>query len=135
MIALLIIVTAVLYIVTGILIVNAKNKLKGFNECTGTITRFYENTSALRVGNDARRAVSPVVSYFVNGRGYEFIGNYFSTSMKIGQPVNVLYSKDDFSKATIKTGVYIAPIITGGLAVSFTLPIIICLVLKAKGII
>jgi len=55
--------------------------------------------------------------------------------MKVGQEVKVLYNKEDNSKATIKTGIYFAPIITGGLTLLFILPIIIYLVLKSKGII
>ena len=125
----------ILFVVTLILIVNGNNKMNKYNECTGTIVRFYENTSELRVGSYETKAVSPVVSYSVNGRTYEFTGNYYSTSMKVGQEVKVLYNKEDNSKATIKTGIYFAPIITGGLTLLFILLIIIYLVLKSKGII
>lgn len=125
----------ILFVVTLILIVNGNNKMNKYNECTGTIVRFYENTSELRVGSYETKAVSPVVSYSVNGRTYEFTGNYYSTSMKVGQEVKVLYNKEDNSKATIKTGIYFAPIITGGLTLLFILPIIIYLVLKSEGII
>lgn len=125
----------ILFVVTLILIVNGNNKMNKYNECTGTIVRFYENTSELRVGSYETKAVSPVVSYSVNGRTYEFTGNYYSTSMKVGQEVKVLYNKEDNSKATIKTGIYFAPIITGGLTLLFILPIIIYLVLKSKGLI
>lgn len=125
----------ILFVVTLILIVNGNNKMNKYNECTGTIVRFYENTSELRVGSYETKAVSPVVSYSVNGRTYEFTGNYYSTSMKVGQEVKVLYNKEDNSKATIKTGIYFAPIITGGLTLLFILTIIIYLVLKSKGII
>lgn len=134
-IVLLIIVAAILYTVTVILIVNAKNKLKNYDECTGTIKSIYENASALRVGSKGHEAVSPVVGYTVGGADYEFTGNYYSTSMKVGQEVKVLYKRDDYSKAAIKAGVYLAPIITGVLAAAFTLPIIICIVLTAKGIV
>lgn len=125
----------ILFVVTLVLIVNGNHKMHKYNECTGTIVRFYENTSELRVGSYETKAVSPVVSYSVNGRTYEFTGNYYSTSMKVGQEVKVLYNKEDNSKATIKTGIYFAPIITGGLTLLFILPIIIYLVLKSKGII
>lgn len=129
------IVPLVLLVVTVILINNANSKMKNYNECRGTIVRFYENTSQLRVSSYENKAISPVISYTVNGKTYEFIGNYYSTSMKVGQQVNVLYSKSDCSKATIKTGVFFAPIITGGLTVLFILPIVIYVILKSKGII
>lgn len=129
------IVPIVLFIVTLILIVNGNNKMNKYNECSGTIVRFYENTSELRVGSYETKAVSPVVSYSVNGKTYEFTGNYYSTSMKVGQEVKILYNKEDHSKATIKTGIYFAPIIMGGLTLLFILPIIIYAVLKSKGFI
>lgn len=129
------IVPIVLFIVTLILIVNGNNKMNKYNECSGTIVRFYENTSELRVGSYETKAVSPVVSYSVNGKTYEFTGNYYSTSMKVGQEVKILYNKADHSKATIKTGIYFAPIIMGGLTLLFILPIIIYAVLKSKGFI
>lgn len=130
-----IVVPAVLLVVTLVLIVNGNNKVNKYNECSGTIVRFYENTSELRVGAYEAKAVSPVVSYSVNGNTYEFIANYYSTSMKVGQEVKVLYSKEDNTKATIKTGIYFAPIITGGLTLLFVLPIVMYAVLKSKGII
>lgn len=129
------IVPIVLFIVTLILIVNGNNKMNKYNECSGTIVRFYENTSELRVGSYETKAVSPVVSYSVNGKTYEFTGNYYSTSMKVGQEVKILYNKEDHSKATIKTSIYFAPIIMGGLTLLFILPIIIYAVLKSKGFI
>lgn len=128
------IIPAILLIVTITLIVNGNNKLKNYNECTGTIVRFYENTSELRVDAYESKAVSPVISYMVNGKNYEFIGNYYSTSMRVGQKVNVLYDKSDCTKATIKTGIYFPPIITGGLTLLFILPFIIFVILKSKGI-
>lgn len=130
-----IIVPVILLVVTIILIVNANNKMAKYDVCQGTIIKFYENTSELRVGSYETKAVSPVVSYTVNGKSYEFIGNYYSTTMKVGQQVDVMYSKTDVSKATIKTGLYFGPAITGGLTILFILPIIIYIVLKSKGLI
>lgn len=130
-----VIVPAVLLIVTIALVANGYNKTKKYNECTGTIVRFYENTSELRVGSYESKSISPVISYSVSGKTYEFTGNYYSTSMKVGQEVKVLYNKEDNSKASIKTGIYFAPVITGGLALLFILPLIIYAVLKSKGII
>lgn len=130
-----IVVPAILFAVTVVLILNYYNKINRYNECTGIIVRFYENTSELMLGAYETKAVSPVVSYSINGRTYEFTGNYYSTSMKVGQEIKILYSREDNSKATIKTGVYFAPIITGGLTFLFILPIIIYGVLRSKGII
>ena len=130
-----ILVPLILFIVTIFLIINLNNKVTKYDVCQGTIVRFYENTSELRVGSYETKAISPVVSYTVNGKSYEFIGNYYSTSMKVGQQVDVMVSKADASKATIKAGLYIAPAITGGLTISFILPIIIYIMLKSKGII
>lgn len=129
------IVPLILLTVTIGLVVSRTNKMKRFNECVGVITGFYENTLETRVGSYETKAISPVVSYSVNGEKHEFIGNYYSTNMKVGNRVNVLYDKNDCSKATIKNGLHLAPIITGGLTVLFIFPIIIYCVLKSKGII
>lgn len=135
LIKLYILVPAILLVITIGLIVNLNIKIAKYKVCQGTIIGFYENTSELRVGSYEKKAVSPIVSYTVNGHTYEFVGNYYSTSMNIGQQVNVMYSKADASKATIKSGLYFAPAITGGLTILFILPIIIYIVLKSKGLI
>lgn len=129
------IVPIILLVVTILLVFNCKNKINRYNECVGTITGFYENTAETRLGSYENKAISPIVSYTVNGKSYEFIGKYYSTTMKVGNEVNVMYDKDDVSKATIKTGLYFAPIITGALTLLFTLPIIIYIILTSKGII
>lgn len=129
------IVPIILLAVTIFLFFNCKNKINRYNECVGTITGFYENTTENRVGSYENKAISPVISYSVNGHSYEFIGNYYSTTMKVGNEITVMYEKDDASKATIKTGLYIAPIITGSLTLLFILPISIYVILKNKGII
>ena len=54
--------------------------------------------------------------------------------VKEGDTVKVLYSKENHAEATIKTGGFIAPIITGGLTVAFMIPVIIYIVMKAKGL-
>ncbi len=129
------IIPIILLVVTICLGVNAHNKLSNFSECPGTIVDFYENTSELRVGTDATKAISPIVVYNVNGREYKFTGNYCSTSMKVGDTVKVMYDSNNYENATLKTGLYVAPIITGGLALFFGIACIILFVLKSKGII
>lgn len=125
----------ILMIATVGLTINGVEKKKHYLECMGVITGFYENSSAMRVDASETKAISPIVSYAVHGQSYEFVGNYYSTGMKIGDQVAVLYHEDDFSKATIKTGVYFAPLITGVLAVASLLPIIILAVLRLLGIV
>lgn len=111
----------ILFVLTILLVENGVNKKKMYDECIGTIVRFQENTSELRLGAGETKSVSPVVSYGVNGQAYEFIGNYYSTFMKIGQTIKVFYNKKDNSKATIKTGIYFAPIVTGCLTLGCVL--------------
>lgn len=129
-----IIVPLILFIVTVVLIINGVNKTKRYDECTGVIIAFREST-AYKVDSYGKKAISPIVEYQVNGHKYEFVGNFYATNMSVGKKVNVMYDKDDFTKATIKTGIYVAPIITGGLTIFFVLPIIIFVILKAKNII
>lgn len=127
---LLIVVSAILLTVTVILIMNSSQKLKSYRECIGTIIKFYENSSPMRVGSEAHKAISPVVSYTVNGKTYEFIGNYCSTWMKVGDKINILYNNEDHSKATIKKGLYVAPMIIGALTLLFALALVIFVVLQ-----
>lgn len=129
------IVPVILLTVTVFLLRNCKNKAAHYNECPGIITGFHENTAETRLGSYETKAISPVVSYTVAGRSYEFIGKYCSTAMKVGDEVPVMYHKDDASKAAIKTGVYFGPIVTGALALLSLLPIVICSILKSKGLI
>lgn len=135
LIKLYIIVPIILLIVTIFLIRNCKNKINQYNECVGTITGFYKNTSAIRHGSSENVAISPIVTYTVNGETYEFVGNYYATTMKVGNEVNVMYNKQDNSKAVIKTGIYFAPLITGALTLFFIIPIIVYVILKSKGLI
>lgn len=131
---LLVVVPMILFVVTVTLIVNGAHKLENYTECAGIIVRFYEATSPAST-DFGKKAISPVVSYTVNGRKYEFIGHYCSTSMKVGQKINILYNHEDPSKATIKKGLYVAPMITGALTLLFTLALVIFVVLKNKGLI
>ncbi|HHT15191.1 MAG TPA: hypothetical protein GXZ86_04875 [Clostridiales bacterium] len=119
--ALYLIAPAILLIVTLILVRHAFKKLDNCLPTEGTIVRFQKTSSMM-----------PVVSYNVDGVDYVFVGNYSSSRMRIGQSIKILYSIDDHSKATIKAGLYLAPIITGGIALLFLLPVIVMLVL-ARG--
>lgn len=129
------IVPMILLVVTILLVFNCKNKISRYNECAGTIIGFYENTAEMHLDSYEHKAISPIVQYSVDGKSYEFVGKYYSTTMKVGDEVEVMYDKDDASKATIKTGLYFAPIVTGALTLLFILPIIIYIILNNKGII
>ncbi|MBQ4159008.1 MAG: DUF3592 domain-containing protein [Clostridia bacterium] len=124
----------VLLIVTIVLAASYYNRLKKSEECTGVIVRFIENIPRMQAGPYGNKTISPVVSYSADGKAYEFIGRFYATSMKEGDTVKVLYSKENHAEATIKTGGFIAPIITGGLTVAFMIPVIIYIVMKAKGL-
>ena len=129
------VVPIILLIATICLSVNSHKKLNNFSECVGTIVDFYENTSELRVGTEATKAISPIIVYSVGGKEYKFTGNYCTTSMKVGDKVKVMYDNNNHSRATLKTGLYVAPLITGGLTLFFGLAYVVLLVLKTKGII
>lgn len=131
---LLVVVSMILLAVTVILVMNSYKKLKNYNECTGVIVKFYEATSPASA-DFGEKAISPVVSYTVSGKNYEFIGNYCSTSMKVGQEIKILYNKDNPAKATMKAGLYFAPIVTGALALLAIIALVIFVILKSKGII
>lgn len=118
--ALYLIAPAILLIVTLILVQKAFKKVDNSIQIEGTIIRF-----------DGR--VRPIVSYNIDGADYVFVGNYRTSLMRIGQKIQILYDLEDHSKATIKAGLYLAPIITGGIALLFLLPGIVMLVLASGG--
>ena len=82
---------------------------------------FQHSTSEIMLDDYETKAISPVVRYSVGGRQYEFVGNYYATTMKIGDRVEVLYNRQDASKARLKKGCYLAPGITGAIAAVFIL--------------
>lgn len=130
----LIAVFAVLLTVTVALVLYGSRKRKNYTEATGVIVKFREATSpaASEIGE---KRFSPIVSYIVNGQNYKFVGNYCSTGMKAGQKIHLLYNPEEPSKAIIKKGLYVAPMITGALTLMVVLAIAILLVLKSKGIV
>lgn len=130
---LLVAVPLIFLTVTVGLSVNSCKKLKHYSECTGIIERFHEQKTPM--SDTGKVSISPVVSYQVNGKSYELMGNYCSTRMKIGQEISILYCNEEPSKATIKKGLYVAPMITGGLTLFFGMALVGFLVLESKGII
>lgn len=131
---LLIVVPLILLAVTVVLAVNSYKKLKKYKQCTGVIVKFYEG-EPVAPDRFGEIAISPVISYTAGGKNYEFIGNYCSTSMKVGQEIQILYNEENPAKATIKTGLYFGPIVTGALTLFFASALVIFLILKSKGII
>lgn len=129
------IVAVVLILATFITASTSRKKLKTYSECRGVITAFNTDLPGGILEDGNTTTISPVIKYQVNGNTYEFFGKYYSTSMKVGDEVTVLYDKNDCSNAVVKKGLYVAPIITGGLGCVFTVALVICLVLKSKGII
>jgi len=63
------------------------------------------------------------------------VGTYYVNTMKINDSIDVLYKKSNPAEATMKNGLYVAPIITGGLALVFSIGYIVLIVLKSKRII
>ena len=129
------VVSIILLVVTVILIIRGTKKISTHNECNGTIVKLYENSVAGVVRDYETVAVSPIVNYEVDGKTYEFIGNYYSTSMQVGQTVRVLYDPKNPSIASIKNGIFFAPIVTGTLTVVFLTISVVYFIVKINGII
>lgn len=130
----LLIASVILVAVTGVLIVNAHKKNSEYRRCMGKIIGFYENTSEMRLSDGEMVAISPVVAYEVDGQQYEFVANFYSTSMELGDLCDVLYSPHDPSSATLRKGTVFAPIITGGIAVVLLVISLVFFLAKHKGI-
>ncbi len=125
----IIIVPIILYAVTARLIANSSRKLKNYHECIGTIVRFEHPPRHLGASPEWSNGRTPIIAYAVNGRTYEFFADYYSSTMKVGKKIRIMYSNEDYSKATVKAGLYTAPIITGILAVCFTFAYAVVLII------
>ena len=110
-----------LLVITFILIARTKKAQRGCCVCMGRIVGFQRSTSEIMLDDYETKAISPVVRYSVEGRQYEFVGNYYATTMKIGDSTDVLYNRQDASRARLKKGCYLAPGITGSVAAVFLL--------------
>ncbi len=128
----LVIIPLILWVVTAFLLRRSSHKLNNYYETTGTIVRMEERKKMFRASNDWRTEITPVIAYTINGTTYECDSDYFSSSMKPGKKIKIMYNCNDFSKATVKKGLYLGPAITGIMAVCFTAAYIIALVLLNK---
>ena len=129
------VIPTILLIVTIAFSVSAAKKNSNYARCTGTIVDFYTERSEAKISDDANRMISPVITYSVNGNEYKITGTYYSNSMKVGDKVELLYDEANPNKATLKGGLFVIPLITGGLTLVFGIGYIILIVLKSKGII
>lgn len=109
-----------LYGVTLMLLIRAKRTRSRCFPCMGTIIRFEEDWNTHVPGEHHRRRLTPIVAYMVDGRVYETKSNYYATGMRVGQQLKLLCDREDPSKATTSGGVRLAALVTGGLAVFFT---------------
>lgn len=133
--SILFIAAVILVVVTVFLLHNANRKKSEFLKCTGTITGFHENTSEMRLSDYETKAISPIVEYMVDGQRYEFVANFYSTSMKVGDKYDVLYDPADHSAATLQKGTVFAPVITGGIGVVLLIISLVYFFVRHKGII
>lgn len=107
------IIPTIFLIITIVLIIRLLKRNKEYVESVGTITDFYKNTSAIFLDDYETVAISPVVTYEVNGKKFEFIGNYYSTTMNVGDKIKIMYKRNDPQKATIKKELNFAIIVLG----------------------
>jgi len=117
-IILLIIIDIILFIVSGVLFYKDFSKIKNYEKTTGEIIDIKKRDS-LDPENVDRVIISPIIKYFLNNKEYKFEGKYCSPNSKIGDKIEILYDKDNPKKVCVKKGLFIAPIITGGIAIIF----------------
>ncbi len=125
----LVIIPIILWGVTAFLLRRSSHRLNNYYETTGTIVRMEERDKMFRAMKDWQHEIMPVIAYTINGTTYECDSDYFSSSMKPGKKLKIMYDCNDFSKATVKKGLYIGPTVTGIMALCFTIAYIIVLVI------
>lgn len=124
-----IIVPIILYLITAWLIVNSRRKLKSSQVHIGTIMRLEPRSTSVGADIGHRTVYCPIISYTVDGQTYEFVADYFSSSMKVGKDVRIRYSTEDPSKATVEARLYVVPVVVGSFAVCCTFAYIFVLIL------
>lgn len=122
------VVSIIFVVVAAIVFVVDLNAQNNSEECVGTIVGFDIDVS----GADGDISKFPIVSYSVNGQDYKFVSNYYSSSMEAGDDVEVLYDRDNWSDATIKSGLFFIPIVFGIIAIVFGIVAIVMIVVRRK---
>lgn len=122
------IVPIIFLIITIILIIKLIKRNKEYVEGVGTITDFHKNTNEMRLKDYETEAISPVITYEVNGTKFDFIGNYYSTTMKIGDKIKIMYNQNNPKDATTKKGLNLTVVILG----SFTIISFIVLIVLRR---
>lgn len=107
------IIPIIFLIITITLIIKLIKRNKEYVEDVGTITDFHKNTNEMRLKDYETEALSPVITYEVNGTKYDFIGNYYSTTMKVGDKIKIMYNQNNPKEATTKKGLNLAVVILG----------------------
>lgn len=107
------IIPIIFLIITITLIIKLIKRNKEYVEDVGTITDFHKNTNEMRLKDYETEAISPVITYEVNGTKYDFIGNYYSTTMKVGDKIKIMYNQNNPKEATTKKGLNLAVVILG----------------------
>ena len=111
------IVPIIFLIITIILIIKLIKRNKEYVEGVGTITDFHKNTNEMRLKDYETEAISPVITYEVNGTKFDFIGNYYSTTMKIGDKIKIMYNQNNPKEATTKKGLNLTVVILGAFTI------------------
>lgn len=123
-----IIIPILFLIITVMLIIKLLKQKREFREQDGVIIDFYENNNELRLKDYEHKKTSPIISYEVNGNKFEFVGNYYSTTMKKGDKIKIVYNTKNPKQAKVKNGLIFAIIILS----IFTISSFIALLLIKK---
>ena len=123
----------ILIIVTVFLVISAIKKTENYLSSTGSIIGFHESSVAASVDSYNEKNIAPIISFDANGQNYKILGNFCSTSMKIGDKIDILYDASNPNKAVIKKGLFLAPAITGALALLFGFLTIAYIIVRHTG--
>lgn len=85
-----------------------KNK---YGVANGIIENFYKDTSSIFLNDGESYKISPIISYEVNGKPYQFVGDFYTTSMKKGDNIKILFNKENPQKAKVFVSIYFAHLI------------------------
>jgi len=123
------IIDIILFIISISLFIKDNTKSKKYITTIGEIIDIKKRTG-YTVDNDIYTVLSPTIKYNVNNHDYYFNGFYANKNMQVGEKLEILYDKNNPENACVKKGMFIAPIITGGIAILFLIALIILCILN-----
>ena len=113
--SLFLIIPIIMIFMSVVLFYTSYIKTKNYNECDARITDFHIEEDMTYVNKNNRFKIIPTIEYNVNGILYVNESRYYSSGMKKGDSIRILYDKENPNTFIVKDSIYLASFIVGGI--------------------